>query len=248
MAERVRREVLADYFAAFDEPDRARRLACLARCFDGAGEIRGPQQVFRGHEGIASKIDDWRHRRPGERLVPIGEPETFLDTVAMAAALVSPDGTARAEGEALLEFAPDGRIFRALPIWLAGPAQAASWPGDEHFRDLERRRTRALVERDMPALEALHSPAYALVTPPGRVLSREAYLASIASEPFYAAWEAGEMAVRRGRGLAIVRYPARLVLSSGNALLVRHTDAYEPREGGWSAFASFATLRGDLPG
>lgn len=248
MAERVTREVLADYFAAFDEPERAARLVRLERCFDESGEIRGPRQVFRGHGGIEAKIGDWRQRRPGERLVPVGEPESFRDGVAMAAALVTPDGEARAEGEAFFEFAPDGRIRRVLPCWLAGPARPAPWPGDEHFRELERRCTRALVARDLPALEALHSPAYALFTPPGRRFTREAYLATIAREPFYAAWEAGEMAVRRGRGLALVRYPARLVFPSGNAVRVRHTDAYEPGEAGWRAFASFATLREDGPG
>ncbi len=223
MAERGRADVFAAYFDAFAEPDRGRRLALLARCLDEDGEIRGPQQVFRGHEA-------------------------FGDTVARAAALVSPDGTMRAEGEALFEFVPDGRIRRVLPCWLDGVAREAPWPGDEFFRDLERRRTQALVARDAATCEALHSPAYRLISPSGRVFTRGDYFGAIAKEPFYASWAMGDVAVRRGRGVAWVRYPARLGFPSGREIAVMHSDAYEPRGGGWTAVASFATPREDEPG
>lgn len=240
VAERDPVDVFAAYFAAFAEPDRGRRLELLARCLDAEGEILGPQQVFRGHEAVSAKIDALRGRRPGERLVAQGEPEAFGETMARAAALVSPDGTTRAEGEALFEFAADGRIRRVLPCWLDGVAREAPWPGDEFFRELERRRTQALVARDAATCEALHSPAYRLVSPSGRVFTCEDYLGAIAKEPFYSSWTMGEVAVRRGRGVAWVRYAARLGFPSGNVIDVVHSDAYEARDGGWSAIASFA--------
>src|SRR5213592_2297608 len=59
----------------------------------------------------------------------------------------------------------------------------------QFFCDLEVRRTRAIVERDLEAIEALHAPEYQLITPSGRSFSRTRYLEMIKAAPFYAAWE-----------------------------------------------------------
>jgi hypothetical protein len=111
----------------------------------------------------------------------------------------------------------------------------------EFFRELELRRTRALVERDMATLNELHAPEYELITPAGKVFDRKRYLGAIGSEPFYAAWEVGEMAFRISPSMAIVRYKARLVFPSGRAVTCWHTDAYEYRVGLWQAVWSQAT-------
>lgn len=113
--------------------------------------------------------------------------------------------------------------------------------GPDELRALERRRTRALVERDLPTLEALHAPEYELVTPAGRVLGRVPYLAAIAREPFYAAWEAGEIAVRITGDSAVLRYQALLRFPSGRELRCWHLDTYERRDGRWQAVWSQAT-------
>ena len=109
------------------------------------------------------------------------------------------------------------------------------------FRELELRRTRALVARDMKALNELHAPEYELITPAGKVFDRKRYLAAIESEPFYAAWEVGEMAFRISPNMAIVRYKARLKFPSGREVTCWHTDAYENRAGLWQAVWSQAT-------
>ena len=114
-------------------------------------------------------------------------------------------------------------------------------PEEEFFRELELRRTRALVERDMAALNELHAPEYELITPAGTVFDRKRYLGAIESEPFYAAWEVGEMAFRISPSMAIVRYKARLVFPSGREVACWHTDAYENRAGLWQAVWSQAT-------
>ena len=116
-----------------------------------------------------------------------------------------------------------------------------SQPEAALFHDLELRRTRALVDRDMETLNALHAPEYQLITPSGKVFDRKRYLDAIEREPFYAAWEVGEMSYRISPGMAIVRYQARLTFPSGRALLCWHTDVYENRAGLWQAVWSQAT-------
>jgi hypothetical protein len=114
-------------------------------------------------------------------------------------------------------------------------------PDAEYFRALEARRTRALVERDFPTIESLHAPGYELITPPGRVMSRERYLSLIAAEPFYAKWEHGDMRVLLSEGMAAVRYQAKITFPSGKVVDCWHTDMYALEEGSWKAVWSQAT-------
>ena len=111
----------------------------------------------------------------------------------------------------------------------------------EFFRDLEARRTRAIVERDLEAIEALHAPEYQLVTPSGRTYSRASYLELIKAAPFYAGWEHGPMEVRISADMAVVRYQARITLTSGRVVECWHTDTYERRSASWLAVWSQAT-------
>jgi phage baseplate assembly protein W len=109
------------------------------------------------------------------------------------------------------------------------------------LRALERSRIEALVQRDMAVLRRLHAPEYQLITPAGRVFTRERYLAAIEAAPFYASWEAGEMQVRVSAQMAVLRYEARLALASGNTVHCWHTDHYELRGAQWQAVWSQAT-------
>lgn len=114
-------------------------------------------------------------------------------------------------------------------------------PPEEFFRTLELRRTRALVERDLATLEELHSPDYQLITPAGKIFSREAYLGAIKTEPFYAGWLVGDMSFRISAQMAVVRYKAQLRFPSGREVVCWHTDSYERRTQGWQAVWSQAT-------
>lgn len=113
-------------------------------------------------------------------------------------------------------------------------------PTPDYLRELEVRRTRALVERDMATIERLHAPEYQLITPSGTVFTRERYLAAIASEPFYAKWELGAIEVRVSPQMALLRYRATLHFPSGRIVDCWHTDSYE-RRGQWQAVWSQAT-------
>jgi hypothetical protein len=114
-------------------------------------------------------------------------------------------------------------------------------PPEAFFRELELRRTGALVERDMTTLDGLHAPEYELITPAGKLFDRQSYLEAIEREPFYAAWDVGDMSCRLCPGMCIIRYSARLTFPSGRELLCWHTDSYENRAGLWQAVWSQAT-------
>lgn len=114
-------------------------------------------------------------------------------------------------------------------------------PAPEYFHDLERRRTQALVARELPTLERMHAPEYQLITPAGRVFSRERYLGAIASAPFYARWELGPIDTRLSAEMALLRYPATLTFPSGRVVVCWHTDSYERRGDAWLAVWSQAT-------
>ena len=118
-------------------------------------------------------------------------------------------------------------------------------PSVEFFRSLELQRTRAIVLQDLSTVEALHAPEYQLITPAGRVFTRERYMAAIAAGPFYAAWDCGLMDVRASPKMAVVRYQASLAFPSGKVVHCWHTDTYELRSGAWLAVWSQAT---QLPG
>ena len=115
-------------------------------------------------------------------------------------------------------------------------------PDAGFFRSQEERRTRALVERDLAALELLHAPDYQLITPSGKVFTRETYLGAVRAEPFYAAWDIlGDMQVRLSACMGAVCYQAQLRFPSGRTVLCWHTDLYELRAPGWQAVWSQAT-------
>jgi Domain of unknown function (DUF4440) len=111
----------------------------------------------------------------------------------------------------------------------------------DHFRQLELARTRAIVARDLPAIEGAHAPEYELVTPSGRVFTKARYLKLIAEAPFYTAWEHGPMQVLASASMGAVKYQAKLTFPSGKVMDCWHTDIYELRGSVWQAVWSQAT-------
>lgn len=116
----------------------------------------------------------------------------------------------------------------------------------QQLREVERRRLRSLVNRDMAVAASLHADDYELVTPGGAALSKQDYLTGIESgELDYHVFEAAsDVAVRVSGEVGIVRYQARIDIAvSGRADrgLFWHTDFYEWRDGRWQAVWSQAT-------
>ena len=114
---------------------------------------------------------------------------------------------------------------------------------------LERRRTQALVARDIAAARALHAAHYQLVTPAGQAYDRDAYLDAVASGALaYAAWDCGPMQARLGGDMALLRYRARITFESGRSVDCWHTDSYERHGDTWLAAWSQATAVVAAPG
>lgn len=116
----------------------------------------------------------------------------------------------------------------------------------DQLREVERRRLRSLVDRDMAVAASLHADDYQLVTPGGAALSKQDYLMGVESgELDYQVFEAAsDVAVRVFREGGIVRYQASIEMTfSGQADkgLFWHTDFYEWRDGHWQAVWSQAT-------
>jgi hypothetical protein len=112
------------------------------------------------------------------------------------------------------------------------------------LRDTERRRLRALVDRDMELAATLHAENYQLITPAGYALTKEEYLGKVASQelPYQVFEPISEIAVWGDAQIAILRYTARISMGGPKeAITCWHTDCYELRDGRWQAVWSQAT-------
>lgn len=127
------------YHEAFAELDPARRGDLLVRCLTEEAQIWGPKRVFAGYAAISEKIEGFHKNWPGARLVLASGLYIFGNLARFAIALVSSDGTVAASGEAVIELAQDGRIFRVIPFWEALPPIPESWPG--HLAAYSKRET-----------------------------------------------------------------------------------------------------------
>jgi hypothetical protein len=122
---------------------------------------------------------------------------------------------------------------------------------EDQLRELERRRLRAFVERDMALLAEIHAPDYELITPGGVSLSRDGYLSGVEANEFdYRVFEAAsEIRVRAHGDMAVLRYIARIEMQLESRLDTGrfwHTDVYELRGGTWQVLWSHATrIRSD---
>ena len=115
------------YHEAFAEHDRDLRAALLHRCMTPDAEIWGPQRLFKGYEAISDKIEGFHQRMPGARLVLASGLNVFESVARFGCAIVNADGTVRAEGEAVVQLAEDGRISKVFPFWEPVPPVPATW-------------------------------------------------------------------------------------------------------------------------
>jgi hypothetical protein len=116
------------------------------------------------------------------------------------------------------------------------------------FRQLERSRLRALVERNIDLARQLHAADFQLITPTGHLYLGDQYLREIETGKLkYRAWDPDEMEVRMHANVTLLRYQARLEVDSGRgAATFRcwHTDSYELSNGLWQVVWSQATAIG----
>ena len=114
------------------------------------------------------------------------------------------------------------------------------------IRATERERLRALVEANMEVARQLHADDFQLINPRGGSLSKEQYLAGIASGQLdYLVWEPESIEVRLYGEAAVIRYQSQLEIVVQGQKVPRqrywHTDTYEKRNGRWQVVWSQAT-------
>jgi uncharacterized protein DUF4440 len=142
-------------------------------------------------------------------------------------------------------------MVTAAPARSSGPPSAS--PVAEHLRDVERTRLNALVDANMPVVEALHADDFQVVPPPGFPLSREEYLAAVASGDidYHQFRPISPIDVRLYGQAAVLTYMSHIDITvSGIGHVAHdawHTFVYEKRAGRWQAVWEQATAIGGIP-
>lgn len=122
-------KVLEMYYKAFAEEDPNRRSELLAGCLTPDAAIWGHSEVYTGYTAISEKIAGFHNNFPGCHLVLASGLFAFANIVRLANAIVRPDGSVVANGETVMEVAPDGRICRVVPLWdMSLPPLPKDWP------------------------------------------------------------------------------------------------------------------------
>ena len=121
-------------------------------------------------------------------------------------------------------------------------------PTDADFiRSIERQRLCALVNANAEVATQLHADDFQLINPRGESLSKEQYLAGIASgQIHYLAWEpVTPIEVRSYGEGAVIRYQSELEIEVRGERVPRqcywHIDVYEKCAGRWQVLWSQAT-------
>jgi ketosteroid isomerase-like protein len=152
---------------------------------------------------------------------------------------------------ALLALAAAAALVTTAPARSSGPPGAS--PAAGRLRDIENARLRALVDADMPVVEALHADDFRVVPPPGFPLSREEYLAAVASGDIdYLEFKPiSPIEVHLYGQAAVLTYMSHIdIVVSGIGHVAHdawHTYIYEKRDGRWQAVWEQATAIGGFP-
>jgi hypothetical protein len=139
----------------------------------------------------------------------------------------------------------------------AAPARSSGPPGTspeaQALRAVERARLRALVDANMPVVEALHADDFQVVPPPGFPLTREEYVGSVASGDIdYLEFKPiSPIEVHLYGQAAVLTYMSHIdIVVSGIGHVAHdawHTYLYERRAGRWQAVWEQATAIGGIP-
>jgi hypothetical protein len=107
-------EILADYFAAWNEADDAERSRLLRRSITDDAQLVDSTGDWRGVGGFAERISRYHTLAPGTRVVPASGVDAFDQVVRYAWKIVDPQGHDLLEGLDVVERAEDGRFRRIL--------------------------------------------------------------------------------------------------------------------------------------
>jgi ketosteroid isomerase-like protein len=139
----------------------------------------------------------------------------------------------------------------ASPARSSGPPSSS--PVADSLRGIERARLRALVDADMPVVAALLADDFQVIPPPGLPLSREDYLAALASGDIdYLEFKAiSPIEVHLYGQAAVLTYMSNIdIVAAGLGRFTHdawHTYLYEKRAGRWQVVWEQATAVGGFP-
>jgi uncharacterized protein YndB with AHSA1/START domain len=112
---------VADWLAAWNEPDPADRSALLGRCLAGGGRFRDPTSAVDGAGPLADHIGMVRQLTGGARLVGRGRPEQCHGVVRFGWAVLGPGEAVLATGTNVAGADLDGRFRWVTGFWDPAP-------------------------------------------------------------------------------------------------------------------------------
>jgi hypothetical protein len=110
-------ERVADWLAAWNEPDATRRAGLLGRCLADGGRFRDPTAAVDGAEPLADHIGTVQRLAGGARLVGRGAPEQCHGVVRFGWAAVGPGEVVLATGTNVAEADLDERFRWVTGFW-----------------------------------------------------------------------------------------------------------------------------------
>ena len=115
-------KTVAQYMAAWNEPDDAARGALLAQCWSEVGVYLDPNVSLAGRDALATKIGEVLASRPGARLEFMSGIDVHHHVVRFLWRLVRADGTSGDTSIDFGEVGPDGRLVRIVGFFGPPPA------------------------------------------------------------------------------------------------------------------------------
>jgi hypothetical protein len=107
-------EVIATYFAAWNEPDADERRRTLEGSVIADVELVDPTGRWQGVAGLVERIGNYQSSAPGTEVVPASGIDAHNDVVRYSWSIVDGEGHELMEGIDVAERAGDGRLRRIL--------------------------------------------------------------------------------------------------------------------------------------
>jgi len=117
-------DVIATYFAAWNEQEPDQRRRTLERCLTDDAVLVDPTGRWQGVAGLAERIDRYQSAAPHTEVVTASGLDTHNDLVRYAWKIVDQHGDDVIEGLDVAERGDDGRLKRILMFH--GPLPPAS--------------------------------------------------------------------------------------------------------------------------
>lgn len=117
-------ETIADYVAAWNEPDEEKRRAHLERAWADDGIYIDPMADARGREALLAVIAGFHAQQPGARIVLASGVDQHHNQVRFRWDFLNAEGKTQIAGIDVGELGPDGRLARIIGFWAEPPPLA----------------------------------------------------------------------------------------------------------------------------